>query len=129
MKRKNKPINYPAFCFEDSGYETTEGGDFWKATTLYDAAKEQKCKVYRLPIEHIDLSDTHWKGVGNVDSLAYHYKRTMATDLKYPVLVGPLGNIMDGWHRILKALIEGKTFVKAIRLDSVPEPDETRGDK
>lgn len=125
MKRKrHKPIPFDEFCFEDSGYESVTG-DYWKATTLYAAAKEQKCKPYWLPIEHLDLSGMPWR-CGNFDAIVYHAKRMLGTDLKHPILVGPLGNIMDGWHRIGKAMMDGKACIKAIRLDGLPDPDEKK---
>ena len=123
-KQKHKPVALTQICFEDSGCEAGNG-DYWKATTLYDAAKKQKCKIYRLPVEHIDLTDMPFD-VRNVYGFAYHTKRMMDTDLKYPVLVGPLGGILDGWHRVAKALFEKRTYVKAIKLDVLPDPDEQR---
>ena len=120
--KKHKPVEVTQMCFEDSGY-VDRSDDYWKATTLYDAAKSQKCKIYNLPIEHIDLTPMPFS-ITNLYGFAYHVKRMMDTNLKYPVLVGPLGGIMDGWHRIAKALMKKKTFVKAIKLNSLPEPDE-----
>ena len=44
-------------------------------------------------------------------------------DLSYPIIQAPDGWIMDGYHRIAKAILEGKTTIKAVRLPALPEPD------
>ena len=33
------------------------------------------------------------------------------------------GYIADGWHRVIKALVEGRQTIKAIRIQEMPEPD------
>jgi len=108
--------------FERSGYEAS-GGDYWKAETLYAAAKEQKCKPYYIPIDHIDFSGRPFS-FKNMYGFIYHVQRVYDTDLHYPVLVGPVGSIMDGGHRVAKAVIMGKKAIRAVRLKELPEPDE-----
>lgn len=44
-------------------------------------------------------------------------------DPAYPVILGPGNRVMDGMHRIARALIAGDTHIKAVRLDPVPPPD------
>ncbi len=34
-------------------------------------------------------------------------KRVLNTDLNYPIILNEEGFIMDGWHRVTKALLEG----------------------
>jgi hypothetical protein len=50
-----------------------------------------------------------------------HYKRVKDTDLKYPILLDDRGCICDGWHRVAKAIIEGKKYIKAIRIEEMPD--------
>ena len=58
--------------------------------------------------------------------LAYHAKRVVEADLQHPVILGPCGGIIDGFHRVVKALVFGQKFVYAVRLEEMPEPDEIR---
>ena len=85
MKDQHKPVPVTKCRFEDSGCDS--GDDYWKASILYAAAKSQKCKVYRLPMEHINLAMMPFT-MHNVYGFVYHMQRAMMTDLKYPVLSG-----------------------------------------
>jgi hypothetical protein len=53
-----------------------------------------------------------------------HCKRIMDADMSYPVIVGPNGDILDGVHRIAKAMLGGATSVRAVRIRALPAPDE-----
>ena len=44
-------------------------------------------------------------------------------ELKYPILIDHLGRICDGYHRIVKAIIENKTEIDATRIEEMPRPD------
>lgn len=37
-----------------------------------------------------------------------HARRVLEADLSYPILLNPLGGVMDGCHRIMKAHITGQ---------------------
>jgi hypothetical protein len=41
-------------------------------------------------------------------------------DLRYPVILGAEGQLMDGMHRVARSLLEGRTTVSAVRLWSSP---------
>ena len=43
--------------------------------------------------------------------------------LSFPVIFGPDGRVMDGMHRIARAMLEGKAAVSAVRFPALPEPD------
>jgi hypothetical protein len=57
--------------------------------------------------------------------VAEHAQLMAETDLAYPIILDPEGRVMDGMHRVCKALIEGRVSVRAVRLESLPEPDFT----
>ena len=44
-------------------------------------------------------------------------------DLTFPVILSSDGRIMDGMHRVLKALLAGLSHISAVRFSSDPEPD------
>lgn len=106
---------------EDSGFRYEE--DYWPAQLLYEAAAEQGCVPYVLPIQHLDLTDSmeNWDG-SRIADVAFTARRIMRTNLDYPIILGPLGNIMDGWHRVAKAVALGKPHVMALRLKTLPDP-------
>ena len=41
----------------------------------------------------------------------------------YPIILGPDGRVMDGMHRVARALLEGRPTIKAVRLPTLPAPD------
>ena len=51
-----------------------------------------------------------------------HTERVISADLEYPIIVDPNGRLMDGVHRLMKAVIEGKK-VKVVQFEEWPEPD------
>lgn len=45
------------------------------------------------------------------------------TDLNFPIILSSDGRIMDGMHRVAKALLEGRRTIEAVRFRQDPEPD------
>lgn len=54
--------------------------------------------------------------------LVMHIKAVLDADLSYPIILDEDGEIMDGRHRIMKAILEGKETIKAVRFDENPSP-------
>ena len=81
-----------------------------------------------LPLEKIrELDEAFWfSGDGNTPTcrrVAEHAQLMNETSLDYPILIDPEGRVMDGMHRVCKALISGMKTVKAVKLLAMPEPD------
>jgi poly(3-hydroxybutyrate) depolymerase len=45
------------------------------------------------------------------------------TDLRYPIILGADGRVMDGMHRVAKAYLEGREVIDAVQLEVDPAPD------
>ena len=74
-----------------------------------------------------ELDETFWFDVEG-DSptcrrLALHAQLMNETDLNHPIILSQGGRVMDGMHRVCKALIEGRETILAVRFDVDPEPD------
>lgn len=54
-----------------------------------------------------------------------HIQLVNAADLAYPIILCSEGRVMDGMHRIAKAILLGQSHIMAIRFDTTPEPDHT----
>ncbi len=84
-----------------------------------------------LPIDQVrELDEVTWFsetwGVRPTCRLVIeHCRRILDADMSYPVILGPGGFVLDGIHRIAKAMIEGRTSVRAVRILAMPPPDET----
>lgn len=53
-----------------------------------------------------------------------HFERIQKADLTYPIILNDDGSLMDGGHRLCKALLEGRSKIKAVQFSSMPAPDE-----
>ena len=63
------------------------------------------------------------RGVGSAYGIAHHVRRALDVDTSHPIIMCQQGFIMDGWHRVLRALIDGKTTIKAVRFVETPPYD------
>ena len=52
-----------------------------------------------------------------------HFRRVAEADLSYPVILGPGNRVMDGMHRVARALLESRMTIRARRFRELPEPD------
>ena len=55
--------------------------------------------------------------------VAAHVRLTNEVDVEYPIILGADGRVMDGMHRVLRALVEGRESIDAVQFDVDPEPD------
>jgi hypothetical protein len=63
------------------------------------------------------------KGVVTWRNVVRHMALIEAADPSYPIILGANGQVMDGRHRIAKAMLAGKTSIEAVQFTSDPEPD------
>lgn len=56
-------------------------------------------------------------------SIIEHVKLIREVDLAYPIILGESGRVMDGMHRVAKALLDGLATIEAVRFLSDPKPD------
>ena len=85
------------------------------------------------PVERVRLSDiaeldeTHWyEHEGDLPtcrSLLEHMQLIDEVDLGYPIILDQDGRVMDGMHRVCRAVREGKESVLAVRFATSPDPD------
>jgi hypothetical protein len=74
-----------------------------------------------------ELDEPFWFGAeGDVPTcrkIAEHARLIDATTLDHPILLDVGGRVMDGMHRVCRALITGAESIKARRFAITPEPD------
>lgn len=127
IKNKFKPVNIETAF---SGLGTfTDNKKVWKITSLFYHVKEQNLEVFDLPLCGINLATTVWSfGDLRIIDFAKHWKRADKANLDYPIILDEDGFIMDGWHRVAKALFLGLATIKAVRFDVTPDCDYVRSD-
>ena len=55
--------------------------------------------------------------------LVGHTRLILECDLAFPIILSSDGGVMDGMHRVCKALLEGRSEIEAVRFVRDPEPD------
>ena len=115
---------YPAVkidgCFVADN-TSREGDQVWIVTNLIARAKE--LAPFDLPLAAIYSGSEVWTPVGSAYGIAHHVRRALDANTEYPIILCQQGFIMDGWHRVLRALIDGKTTIKAVRFAETPLHD------
>ena len=86
-----------------------------------------------LPVQRVALScvaevdENHWYAVEGqaptCRSILEHIQLIEAADLSFPVLLDAEGRLMDGMHRVCKAIRSGDTHILAVRFPETPPPD------
>ena len=122
MKRvqKPRPVKVSPFGpFKDQMYR--DGNNLWSVPGLAKVA--ETLPVFNAPLSAIHLSRVY--DCLTMLELVRHMKSVMAADLSYPIIFSQDGKIMDGAHRVMKALFLGKSTILAVRFEKDPPPDRT----
>jgi hypothetical protein len=103
-------------------WPTDDGlSDAWDVDRLIELS--HGFAVKQVPIDAIWQVDApHW-GTFTPRQLAEHVRLLNETDLTYPIILSADGRVMDGMHRVVKALMEGRVTISAVQFDVQPEPD------
>lgn len=115
----NPKINIQEFQLADNG--VSMGRKHWDLATILQASKD--LPQYDLQLSAIDLNVQPWN-FNSIDGFIYHAKRIENANFDHPIIQAPWGYIIDRWHRVAKAILEGRTTIKAVRLNVMPEPDK-----
>lgn len=109
------------FIPEWSSYEKQNcqlGNNHWSVPRLIELSKN--LPVMEIPLKHLNIYNTY-KNV-TLRELVMHMNAVVNADLKHPIILDEDGEIMDGRHRIMKALFEKKETILAVRFDENPAP-------
>lgn len=84
-----------------------------KVATLISRLEREETVELDYDLSAIDLSN---EGIQCKDlyEVIEHYKLVKKANLKYPILLWHKWEVLDGRHRICKAIIEGRKTIKAI---------------
>ena len=102
------------------------GFDAWDVDRLIELSRG--LPVERVRIDSIREVDTeYWfdgsAEVPTVRKVAEHARLIAEVDTSYPIILGHDGRVMDGMHRIARAILEGQDEIDAVRFPSPVEPD------
>jgi hypothetical protein len=103
-----------------------DGFDAWDVDHPVEAS--QDFPVVEMPLSSIDdIDSVYWIGedgsAPTVRILVSHMQLVKSANLDYPIIIGADGRVMDGMHRVAKALLEDRSTILAVTFDVQPEPD------
>ena len=89
--------------------------------------------VTSVPVDSIaDVDTAYWgfpgAGYPTVREIVGHMRMVQEVDPSYPVILGSDGRLMDGMHRVARALLEERSTIAAVRFPVDPEPDYRNAD-
>jgi hypothetical protein len=83
--------------------------------------------VIEVPLESIhEIDSVYWYDHGyrpTVRSVAEHARLIAEVDVSWPILLSHDGLVMDGMHRVARALLDGAATIRAVQFESAIEPD------
>ena len=96
------------------------GRNKWNVGRLFLLSKD--LKVMTIPLDHLNIFYKYEDLT--LRELVGHMKSVNDSDLSFPIILDEDGEIMDGRHRVMKAILTGKKTIKAVRFDKNPSPCE-----
>lgn len=79
-----------------------------------------------IPINHLNVRYMYDRM--SLREMVTHMQAVNDADLEMPIILDEDGEVMDGRHRIMKALLLGKETIKAVRFDENPYPCKIMND-
>ena len=73
-----------------------------------------------IPLNHLNIY--HKFNSITLREFVGHMMSVNNADLSFPIIMDEDGEVLDGRHRIMKALITGAETIKAVRFEENPSP-------
>mgnify|MGYP003600794144 FL=1 len=103
-----------------------DGLKAWDVHRLVELSKNFPIKNILLSAIN-EINEPYWFQDSNQQAtcaaILEHIKLIEAVDLQYPIILCADGRLMDGMHRIMKALQQNQTHIKAVQFEITPDPD------
>ena len=104
--------------------QVAEDTYIWDVHSL--AALSAKLNVKEILITDIqELNEAYWfpDTHPTTQQIIEHMQLVNAADLSYPIILCAEGRVMDGMHRIAKAILGHQTHIQAVQFEHTPKPD------
>ncbi len=94
------------------------GNRSWRVSRLI--ALSADLEVMKIPLAHMSISGHHPETNSTMEFVE-HVDRVNRADLSRPIILDEEGDIMDGRHRMMKALLKQKKYILAVRFKNTPD--------
>lgn len=86
-----------------------------------------------VPLSEIrELDEPYWSSgydrALTCREIVEHARLIAEADLAFPIILSSDGRVMDGMHRVAKAVMLGATHIEAVRFTADPDPDHVGAD-
>jgi len=90
----------------------------WSVARLIQLSKD--FPIMDVPLDHLNT----WYKYENLTlrEMVMHIKAVQDSDLDFPIILDEDNNVMDGRHRLMKAILLGKETIKVVRFEENPRP-------
>jgi hypothetical protein len=106
--------------------KTPDGTDAWNVSRLIELSSNISPTMI-VPMNIRELKLDHWYSherlVPTPKSIIKHIELINRCDLSFPIILDQYGNVMDGMHRVCKAILEKVPEIPAVQFEVDPEPD------
>lgn len=96
----------------------TLGRHSWSVPRLFELSRD--LPIMDIPINHLNLYYSY--SDLTLRDMVMHMNAVNNADLDKPIILDEDGDLMDGRHRLMKAMLLGKETIKAVRFDYNPSP-------
>jgi hypothetical protein len=92
--------------------------DAWDIDRLVEITAEFPVK--EVPLDSIwEVNTVYWFNDGDelptVRNVVEHMRLVNEVDPSYPIILGSNGCVMEGMHRVVRAIIEGRDTIRAVQ--------------
>lgn len=93
------------------------GRHHWSVSRLHELAKN--LTPFEAPLDALDI----WQKYDlTLREVVMHAAAFMDADMEHPIILDEDGCLMDGRHRIMRAIYEGRDKILVVRFDENPAP-------
>jgi len=105
-------------------WPSAHGFDAWDVDRLVSLSSGIPVTLVALDeIEDVDTNYWFTTDAPSVRLVVIHMDLIDAVEIRYPIILASSGRVMDGMHRIARALRDGRDSIPAVRFREDPEPD------
>ncbi len=94
------------------------GRHSWSVARLLELAKD--LPVMEVPLDHLSVYYIYEKLT--LREMVMHMRAVNEADLTFPIILDEDGELLDGRHRLMKAMLIGTDTVRVVRFDENPSP-------
>lgn len=114
------PVKIGKWCADIQKQTFSNKEKVWFVSRLIDLAKN--LEPFEIPLKCLNIYNLYPIIKDSIEWIG-HIKQVLDADLTYPIILDVEGYIMDGRHRVAKALLEERETIWAVRFETMPEYD------